>query len=105
MSVIMSFLSAAGPRPKLIPMQPRPMAETSRSLFPSFRFCICSSAEGPWGGSPHPLLLTFPPLALRGLLEASDPETERNVPPKGLPNPVQDQADYPRHAVLCNLNL
>jgi hypothetical protein len=35
---IISFLSAA--EPKLIPMRPSPMAETSRSLFPSLRFCI-----------------------------------------------------------------
>ena len=31
---------AAGPYPPLIPMQPSPMAETSRLLFPSLRFCI-----------------------------------------------------------------
>src|SRR5437016_1818754 len=32
----------AGPSPKLIPMQPRPRADTSKLLFPSFRFCIVS---------------------------------------------------------------
>src|SRR6185437_171878 len=35
-------LSTAGPSPKLSPMQPSPMAETSRLLFPSLRFCIAS---------------------------------------------------------------
>src|SRR2546425_9228046 len=34
-SEIISFLSAGGPRPKLIPMQPSPRAETSKLLFPS----------------------------------------------------------------------
>ena len=34
---------------KLIPMQPRPRAETSRLLFPSFRFCIRSLSERPPG--------------------------------------------------------
>src|SRR5438477_1382357 len=37
---IISCLSLAGPRPKLIPMQPSPIAETSRPLFPSLRFFI-----------------------------------------------------------------
>ena len=32
-----------GPYEKLIPMQPKPMAETSKLLFPSFRFCIFAS--------------------------------------------------------------
>src|SRR5215218_1228335 len=34
--------SAAGPRPELMPMQPSPIAETSRFLRPSIRFCIGS---------------------------------------------------------------
>src|SRR4029453_16396859 len=34
--------SVAGPRPELMPMQPSPIAETSRFLLPSFRFCIAS---------------------------------------------------------------
>src|SRR5215472_604654 len=37
---IISCLSFAGPYDQLIPMQPRPRAETSRSLFPSVRFFI-----------------------------------------------------------------
>src|SRR5882672_7826258 len=37
---IISCLSPAGPYPKLIPIQPRPIADTSRLLFPSLRFCI-----------------------------------------------------------------
>ena len=36
------FLSAAGPKPKLIPIQPSPRAETPRLLVPSLRFCIVS---------------------------------------------------------------
>src|SRR6185503_320097 len=39
-SEIMSFLSFGGPYPKLMPMQPSPMADTSNPLFPSFRFFI-----------------------------------------------------------------
>src|SRR5512132_3054348 len=34
--------STAGPRPELMPMQPSPIAETSRLLWPSIRFCIRS---------------------------------------------------------------
>src|SRR5215211_6205465 len=34
--------STAGPRPELMPMQPSPIAETSRFLLPSVRFCIGS---------------------------------------------------------------
>src|SRR3954469_23902505 len=30
---------------KLIPIQPRPIAETSRLLFPSLRFCILCSVQ------------------------------------------------------------
>src|SRR6266478_3977374 len=37
---VISCLSLGGPYEKLIPMQPSPMAETSRLLFPSLRFCI-----------------------------------------------------------------
>src|SRR3981189_3423779 len=37
---IISCLSLGGPYDQLIPMQPSPMAETSRLLFPSLRFCI-----------------------------------------------------------------
>src|SRR5207245_9810002 len=44
-SEIISFLSAGGPRPKLIPMQPSPRAETSKLLFPSLRFCIVSPSR------------------------------------------------------------
>jgi hypothetical protein len=40
MRAIISCLSAAGPYPKLMPMQPSPMAETSMLLFPRVRFCI-----------------------------------------------------------------
>src|SRR5882724_11611044 len=36
---VISFLSLGGPYEKLIPMQPSPMAETSRLLLPSLRFC------------------------------------------------------------------
>src|SRR5580658_3556049 len=39
---IISFVSPGGPKPKLIPMQPSPMADTSKLLFPSLRFCIVS---------------------------------------------------------------
>jgi hypothetical protein len=39
-SEIIACLPAGGPKPKLIPMQPRPMAETSRLLLPGLRFCI-----------------------------------------------------------------
>src|SRR5215467_11443689 len=39
MSEIPVCLSTAGPSPKLSPMQPRPIADTSRLLFPSLRFC------------------------------------------------------------------
>jgi len=39
-SAVISFLSFAGPYDQLIPMQPKPMAETSKLLFPSLRFCI-----------------------------------------------------------------
>src|SRR5215211_363801 len=34
--------STAGPRPELMPMQPSPIAETSRPVSPSIRFCIRS---------------------------------------------------------------
>src|SRR6266446_2144546 len=51
---IPSFLSMAGPKPKLIPMQPSPRAETSRLLFPSLRFSIVP----PWQGNSLP---QFPP--------------------------------------------
>src|SRR5829696_1518901 len=34
--------STAGPRPELMPMQPSPIAETSRLLLPSIRVCIGS---------------------------------------------------------------
>src|SRR2546426_519584 len=40
MTLIISCLSPAGPYPKLMLMQPRPMAETSKLLFPSVRFFI-----------------------------------------------------------------
>src|SRR6202158_1533226 len=46
-SEIISFLSAGGPKPKLSPMQPRPMADTSRLLFPSLRFCIADPLVEP----------------------------------------------------------
>src|SRR6266513_2732377 len=39
-SAIISRLFFGGPYPKLIPMQPSPIAETSKPLFPSSRFCI-----------------------------------------------------------------
>src|ERR1700680_5042660 len=44
MTEIISCLSLAGPYITLIPMQPRPRADTSKLLFPSLRFCIVSSA-------------------------------------------------------------
>src|SRR5713101_3948811 len=44
-SAIISCLSAGGPKPKLIPMQPNPRAETSKLLFPSLRFCIVSPSR------------------------------------------------------------
>ncbi len=37
---IASFLSEAGPRPKLNPIQPKPRAETSSPPFPNFLFSI-----------------------------------------------------------------
>src|ERR1700690_3427491 len=37
---VISFLSFGGPYEKLIPMQPSPIADTSKLLFPSFRFSI-----------------------------------------------------------------
>src|SRR5579875_2102015 len=40
MSEIISALSLGGPKPKLIPMQPRPTAETSKPLLPNVRFSI-----------------------------------------------------------------
>src|SRR6476660_599162 len=41
MTEIISCFSPAGPYiPKLMPIQPRPRAETSRLLLPSLRFCI-----------------------------------------------------------------
>src|SRR4029450_7547454 len=47
--------SAAGPRPELMPTPPSPIAETSRLLWPSIRFCIgspCSAGyELDGGGS------------------------------------------------------
>ena len=38
----------AGRSEKLMPMQPNPMAETSRPLFPSFRLCIVLSLRVRW---------------------------------------------------------
>jgi hypothetical protein len=46
-----------------------------------------------------------PGLALRRSLEANGPGTERNVSPKGLPNPLGIQEIYPRQSELCNLFL
>src|SRR3954452_10650989 len=43
MSAIISCLSFASPYEKLMPMHPKPRAETSRLLFPSLRFCILNS--------------------------------------------------------------
>src|SRR5262249_9863723 len=40
MSAIPSPFCTGGPYPKLRPMQPRPMADTSSPLFPSLRFCM-----------------------------------------------------------------
>src|SRR4249919_3984263 len=42
-SEIISCLSFGGPYPKLIPMQPSPIADTSNPLFPSLRFFICDA--------------------------------------------------------------
>src|SRR6185436_17427305 len=39
-SAIISCLSAGGPYPELMDMQPSPSADTSRLLLPSFRFCM-----------------------------------------------------------------
>src|SRR5438105_2247093 len=88
-SEIISFLSAGGPRPKLMPMQPSPSAETSRLLFPSLRFCIVSPfrrrhvlrlADGPFragaSGLDHDLdrfAFVHRPVAVRHLIEARDP--------------------------------
>jgi len=44
-SAIISCLSFGGPYEKLIPIQPRPRAETSRPLLPNLRFCICLSSQ------------------------------------------------------------
>src|SRR6266404_5460516 len=49
MTEIISCLSLGGPYITLIPMQPRPRAETSKLLIPSLRFCIvspCSKFQG-----------------------------------------------------------
>ncbi len=40
-NVIPSCLSTAGPYPKLIPMQPRPIADTSKLLFSEFALLHC----------------------------------------------------------------
>src|SRR5438067_7188866 len=45
MSEIPASLSTAGPKPKLSPMQPSPIAETSKLLFPSLRFCMISPSD------------------------------------------------------------
>src|SRR5271170_4630702 len=45
MSAIAASFSIGCPYPKLIPMQPKPMAETSRPLFPSARFFIVASSS------------------------------------------------------------
>ncbi len=45
-------------------------------------------------------LVLLPPLALRGLLETIRPESERNVPPKGLPDPLTDRYDAYNYLVL-----
>src|SRR3982751_2557695 len=87
-------------------MQPRPMADTSRVLFPSLRVCIRSSVEGPRGDSPLAVVkLLGPSPALRDLLEANRPETERTVPLKGLPNPLWFQENYRRQAGFRNMIL
>src|SRR5947199_214565 len=39
-SVVIFVLSFGGPYDQLMPMQPSPIAETSRLLLPSLRFCI-----------------------------------------------------------------
>src|SRR5215469_11292266 len=44
-SEIPCCFSTAGPRPKLSPMQPSPIADTSRLLFPSLRLCITSPSQ------------------------------------------------------------
>src|SRR5438270_1334392 len=44
-SEIPCCLSIAGPNPKLIPMQPRPIAETSRLFLPRLRFFIDSPSK------------------------------------------------------------
>src|SRR5438128_975645 len=60
-------------------MQPRPRAETSRSLLPSWRFCIVSPDVWltPGDSGPHHdfdrLALVHPPVAVGNLLEADDP--------------------------------
>src|SRR4029077_15577846 len=54
MSDIPSFLSRAGAYMTLIPIQPSPMAETSRLLFPSLRFFMMSFGCNSYGvGTTH----------------------------------------------------
>src|SRR3982074_2868086 len=62
-SEIPSFLSMAGPKPKLIPMQPSPRAETSRLLLPSLRFFIVP----PWQGNSLAAIATRDRFAERAL--------------------------------------
>src|SRR3984893_12687904 len=65
-SEIPSFLSTGGPRPKLSPMQPSPMADISRLLFPSLRFFMIP----PWQGNSFP---QFPMESSAALGESAAP--------------------------------
>jgi AraC-like DNA-binding protein len=48
------LLVRGGTEPKLMPMQPSPMAETARPLFPSVRFCIASPQRYYGGAGAEP---------------------------------------------------
>src|SRR6266536_4322661 len=70
-STIISCLSAAGPYPKLMPMQPSPTAETSRLLFPSVRLCMASPSE--FDQDLDRLALVHRPVALGHPVDVRDP--------------------------------
>src|SRR5580704_13731249 len=68
---IISCLSLTSPYEKLMPMQPRPRAETSRLLFPSLRFCIVSPLR-------HHRLL-FPKLFSELSITAAEQQRQRRT--------------------------
>jgi hypothetical protein len=64
-----------------MPMHPNPMADTSRLLFPSFRFCTVSPR---WGG-PRGLTRVYPPYSnVAGISSDRFPD-----PADILPDPVR----------------